>query len=111
MAMRLRRSPEGCIFHSDCSSQYCACDCQKRLQKYKLTPSMSCKGNCYDNVSTETFFKTIKAELIWRTKFDARADAHGAIARYIDGFYYPPPATIRGHVKAGKTPLCQSIIF
>jgi putative transposase len=98
MAMRLRRSPEGCIFHSDCSSQYCACDCQKRLQKYKLTPSMSCKGNCYDNVSTETFFKTIKAELIWRTKFDARMP----LAEWQQS---------GEHVKAGKTPLCQSIIF
>jgi putative transposase len=74
MAVRLRNPPAGCIFHSDRGSQYCAYDYQKRLQKYKLTPSMSGKpvlsfaegGNCYDNASVETFFKTIKAELIWR---------------------------------------------
>jgi putative transposase len=59
---------------------------------------MSCKGNCYDNVSTETFFKTIKAELIWRTKFDARMP----LAEWQQS---------GEHVKAGKTPLCQSIIF
>ena len=59
MAVNLRNPPEGCIFHSDRGSQYCAYDYQKRLQKYKLAPSMSgkpvlsaCKavegGNCYD---------------------------------------------------------------
>jgi putative transposase len=53
MAVRLRNPPEGCIFHSDRGSQYCAYDYQKRLQKYKLTPSMSGKGNCYDNASVE----------------------------------------------------------
>jgi putative transposase len=48
MTVRLRKPPEDCIFHSDRGSQYCAYDYQKRLQKYKLTPSMSGKGNRYD---------------------------------------------------------------
>jgi putative transposase len=50
---------------------------------------MSGKGNCYDNAMVESFVKTIKIEMIWRTKFNSSADAHDAIARYIDGFYNP----------------------
>jgi transposase InsO family protein len=48
------------------AAQYCAYDYQKKLQAYGLRPLMSGNGNCYDNASVETFFKTIKAELIWR---------------------------------------------
>lgn len=51
--------------------------------------SMSGKGNCYDNAMVETFFKTLKSELIWRTVFQTRHDAEVAIAHYIDGFYNP----------------------
>ena len=51
MAVRLRQPPEGCLFHSDRGSQYCSYDYQKKLQTYGLRPSMSGKGNCYDNAS------------------------------------------------------------
>ena len=54
-----------------------------------LRISMSGKGNCYDNAMVETFFKTIKSELIWRTVFYTRVQAEQAIARYIDSFYNP----------------------
>jgi transposase InsO family protein len=50
---------------------------------------MSGKGNCYDNAMVETFFKTLKSELIWRTIYQTRHQAEIAIARYIDGFYNP----------------------
>lgn len=50
---------------------------------------MSGKGNCYDNSMVETFFKTLKSELVWRTAFQTRAEAGQALARYIDGFYNP----------------------
>ena len=50
---------------------------------------MSGKGNCYDNAMVETFFKTLKSELVWRTVFQTRAEATEALARYIDGFYNP----------------------
>ena len=50
---------------------------------------MSGKGNCYDNAVVETFFKTLKSELVWRTVFQTRAEAKDAISRYIDGFYNP----------------------
>lgn len=50
---------------------------------------MSDKGNCYDNAMVETFFKTLKLELIWRTIYQTRNQAENAIARYIDDFYNP----------------------
>ena len=54
-----------------------------------MIPSMSGKGNCYDNAMVETVFKTIKSELVWRTSFQTRRHAEIAIGRYIDGFYNP----------------------
>ena len=87
MAVRLRNPPEGCISHSDRGSQYCSYDYQKKVQTYGLRPSMSGKGNCYDNASVETFFKSLKAELIWRQKWLTRRQAEVAIYRYINGFY------------------------
>src|ERR1700675_118888 len=50
---------------------------------------MSGTGNCYDNAMVETFFKTLKSELVWRTVFYTRQEADQAIGRYIDGFYNP----------------------
>jgi putative transposase len=87
MAVNLRKPPKGCIFHSDRGSQYAAYDYQKKLQKYELMPSMSGNGNCYDNASVETFFKSLKAELIWRQKWPTRRQAETAIFQYINGFY------------------------
>ena len=91
MAVRLRQPPEGCFFfHSDRGSQYCSYDYQKKLQAYGLRPSMSGKGNCYDNASVETFFKSLKAELIWRQSWPTRRQAEAAIFQYINGFYNTP---------------------
>ncbi|WP_233560265.1 IS3 family transposase, partial [Teichococcus wenyumeiae] len=59
------------------------------LRKHGILISMSGKGNCYDNAMVETFFKTLKSELVWRTMFETRQDAEQAIGRYIDGFYNP----------------------
>jgi putative transposase len=92
MAVRLSHPPKGCIFHGDPhlrdnGSQYCVYDCQKKLQAYGLLLSMSGKANCYDNASVETFFKTIKAELIWKQSWPTRRQAEAAIFRYINGFY------------------------
>jgi transposase InsO family protein len=50
---------------------------------------MSGKGNCFDNATVETVFKTIKSEMIWRTSFQTRSVAELALCRYIDGFYSP----------------------
>lgn len=54
-----------------------------------LKASMSGKGNCYDNAAIETFFKTIKAELIWHRTWEIRRQAEIAIFQYIYGFYNP----------------------
>jgi len=102
MAVALRRPPKGCIHHTDRGSQYCSGDYQKRLKRHGFLVSMSGKGNCYDNSMVETFFKSLKAELIWRQKWETRRQAEGAIFQYINGFYNPR----RRHSSlGGKSPL------
>ncbi len=102
MAVALRKPPRGCIHHSDRGSQYCSHDYQKRLRQHGFNTSMSGKGNCYDNAAMETFFKTIKAELIWRHPWHTRRAAELAIFEYINGFYNPR----RRHSALGwKSPL------
>jgi transposase InsO family protein len=88
-ALATRRPPAGLIHHSDRGSQYCSVDYQAELRRHGILISMSGRGNCYDNAMVETFFKTLKSELVWRTMFSTRAQAEQAIARYIDGFYNP----------------------
>jgi len=88
-ALLTRRPPAGLIHHSDRGSQYCSIDYQAELRRRGVLISMSGKGNCYDNAMVETFFKTLKSELVWRTAFQSRTAAEDAIARYIDGFYNP----------------------
>ena len=88
-ALTMRPPPEGLIHHSDRGSQYCSVDYQATLRRHGIRISMSGKGNCYDNAMVETFFKTLKSELVWRTTFFTRADAERDIARYIDGSYNP----------------------
>ena len=102
MAIALRRPPKGCVHHSDRGSQYCSHDYQKILRQHGFKVSMSGKGNCYDNAAMETFFKTIKAELIWRRSWQTRRDVEVAIFEYINGFYNPR----RRHSALGwKSPL------
>ena len=88
-ALAMRRPAAGLIHHSDRGSQCCSVDYQAELGKHGVLISMSGKGNCYDNAMVETFFKTLKSELVWRTIFYTRREANQAIARYIDGFYNP----------------------
>ena len=63
---------------------------------------MSGKGNCYDNAIVETFFKTIKAELVWRRNWETRRQAETGIFQYINGFYNPRR---RRSALRGKSPL------
>src|SRR3954454_23540611 len=69
--------------------RYCSIDYQAELDKHAILLSMSGKGNCHDNARVETFFKTLKSEIVWRTVFYTRQQADRAIGRYIDGFYNP----------------------
>ncbi|SFU94297.1 Integrase core domain-containing protein, partial [Aliiroseovarius crassostreae] len=89
MAVAFRTPPKGCIFHSDRGSQYCSHDYQKILRQHGFKVSMSGKGNCYDNAAVEMFFKTNKAELIWRRSWETRRQAEMAIFECINGFYNP----------------------
>jgi putative transposase len=91
----MRRPAAGLIHHSDRGSQYCSVDYQAELSKHGILISMSGKGNCYDNAMVETFFKTLKSELVWRTIFYTRRQAIQAIARYIDGLLQSRPAPLR----------------
>lgn len=86
-AIRNRKPPVGIIAHSDRGSQYCSNDYQKLLKKYKILPSMSKKGNCYDNACAETFFHSFKVEWIYGEKFIGYDDLRAAVLEYIEIFY------------------------
>ena len=64
MAITNERPPEGVIFHSDRGSQYASYDFQDLLMENRILQSMSAKGDCYDNACAESFFATIKKELV-----------------------------------------------
>ena len=102
MAINLRQPAPGCIHHTDRGSQYCAHDYQKVLENHDFTVSMSRKGNCWDNAVSETFFKTLKAELIWRQAWQTRRQVEAEIFQYINGFYNPRR---RHSALKGKSPL------
>ena len=101
-AIALRKPPKGVIFHSDRGSQYCSTKFRKLLARYKLKQSMSGKGNCYDNAAVETFFKTLKAEMIWKIAFQTRDQAKKELFKYINGFYN---ATRRHSYLNGLSPI------
>lgn len=88
-AIALRQPSEGVVFHSDRGSQYCSHDYQNLLGKHGFKSSMSGKGNCFDNAAVETFFKSLKAELILRMKLQTREQAEMALFEYINSFYNP----------------------
>ena len=89
MAIAIRRPPPGCVHHTDRGSQYCAHDYQKLLRKHGFKGSMSGKGNCYDNSAVESFFKSLKAELVWRENWQTRREVEIALFEYINAFYNP----------------------
>lgn len=74
-AIAVRRPPAGLIHHADRGSQYCSLDYQAELRRHGIRISMSGKGNCFDNAMVETFFKTVKSELVWRAIFQSRVEA------------------------------------
>jgi putative transposase len=87
MAIVSRQPGEGLIHHSDRGSQYCSHDYTDILKEQKMQISMSKKGDPYDNACIESFHATIKKELIYRRRFNTRAEAIKAINNYISGFY------------------------
>ena len=91
MAIRNRRpSPRkmgGLIHHSDRGVQYACRDYRKLLALHGITASMSRKGNCLDNAPMESFFGSLKTELVHRARFQTRADAKRALFDYIEIYY------------------------
>jgi putative transposase len=87
MALWRRGFPRGMIFHSDRGSQYCSKEYQKMLKIYGLVCSMSRKGNCWDNAIAESFFHSIKVELIYTEKYATRKIAKQSIFQYIEVYY------------------------
>lgn len=77
----------GLIHHSDRGSQYACKEYQNLLQEHGILPSMSRKGNCYDNAYMESFFHTLKTELIYGKRFKTREEAKLSIFEYIEIFY------------------------
>ena len=83
-----RENPEeGLIFHSDRGSQYAAYAYQDVLHKYHIRQSMSRKGDCYDNACMESFFSTLKKDIIYGRRFKTREEAKLVIIEYIETFY------------------------
>ena len=78
---------KGLIFHSDRGVQYACNDFRKRLKHYNMIQSMSGTGNCYDNAVAESFFGTLKKELIYQDTFETRFHVRRAIFEYIEIFY------------------------
>ena len=91
MDMALKRqgliNGEGLVSHTDRGSQYAAEDYQAKLAANGITASMSRKGNCYDNAFVESFFRTLKVELIYTRKFKTRKEAEAAIFEFIEVWY------------------------
>ena len=77
------------ILHSDQGSQYSSYDYTKLAKVHNITLSMSRRGNCYDNAVAESFFKTLKKELVRKQNFETREIAASKIFEYIEMFYNP----------------------
>jgi transposase InsO family protein len=83
-----RRMPNaGLTHHSDRGSQYASSDYRQALAGLDIVCSMSRKGNCWDNAVAESFFATLKTELVYRRRFVARVEAREAIFDFIETFY------------------------
>ena len=97
-ARRYQKPQAGCINHSDRGSQYCSPAYQQAVKDAGLRPSMSRKGNCYDNAPTESLWSHLKQELVHHRRFETHAQAKAAIQEWIEVFYN----RMRRHSKLGN---------
>jgi putative transposase len=88
-ALRLRHPPRGLVHHSDRGSPYASEDYRAALATAGIVASMSRTGDCWDNAVAESFFATLRAELLDHERYETQADAMASIGDYIDGFYNP----------------------
>lgn len=86
-AVQRQRPSEGLIHHSDRGRQYASYAYQELLKKHGITASMNRSGNCYDNAYMESFFGTLKSELIYGQKYIGRMEARLSIFEYVMMFY------------------------
>lgn len=86
-AVNARRPGAGLLHHSDRGSQYASDEYRKRLAQLGFIPSMSRRGNCYDNAATESFWSTLKLECLYRLKIATRAEVEPILFSFIDGWY------------------------
>ncbi len=86
MALAHRQPPDGLIHHSDRGSQYASHDYQRLLADHRIVGSMSRRGDCWDNAVAESFFATLKTELVYQSHWQTRAAARTAIFEYIESF-------------------------
>jgi putative transposase len=87
MALGRRKPAPGLLHHSDRGVQYACDDYQKLLLYYRIVCSMSAAGNCYDNAVVESFWATLKTELVYHVEYLTRAQARLSIFEYIEVFY------------------------
>ncbi len=87
MAVRTKRPVPGLINHSDRGIQYCSKDYMNLIKRFNMKPSMSRKGNCYDNAPMESFWGTMKNELVYHKRYKTREQAIREITEYIEIFY------------------------
>jgi transposase InsO family protein len=88
MAVGNRAPSKHLIFHSDRGIQYACGDFVKLLESYpNIERSMSRKGNCWDNAVAESFFKTLKVELIYRNRYKSKEEAALSIFEWIETWY------------------------
>jgi transposase InsO family protein len=87
LALGRRQPPAGLLHHSDRGCQYASADYQAVLTAHHVVVSMSRTGNCYDNAAMESFFATLKCELIHHCHYATRDEARHSIVAYIEGFY------------------------
>lgn len=87
MALFKRKFPQNVIIHSDRGSQYCSIQYRQLIKNYKLIGSMSRKGNCWDNAIAESFFHTLKVELVHENRYLTRAVAKQSIFEYVECYY------------------------
>jgi putative transposase len=86
-AVSTKRPQKGLILHSDRGSQYCSHAFARLLKQFDFKASMSRKGNCYDNAPMESFWGTLKNEMIHHRKYATRTEAEAEIREYIEIFY------------------------
>ena len=87
MALISRKPPKGLIWHTDRGSQYASYAHKDLLNQHGIKQSMSRKGNCWDNAVAESFFHTLKTELVYHEIYETKAQANQSIFEYIEVYY------------------------